>query len=115
MRQAGLICRRKRRTVHTIDAKHSYQLYPNLVKGLQVEAPNRWWVSDLTYVRLPEGEVFLACMLDVYSRTGIGWSLSRRIDAQFPLQAPEMALAKPQVSAGLIHYSDRGRQYWSNG
>jgi putative transposase len=94
MRQVGLTCRRKRRTVHTTDSKHSYQIYPNLVKGLQVEAPNRCWVADLTYVRLPEGFVYLACILDVYSRKCIGWSLSRRIDAQLPLQALEIALAQ---------------------
>src|SRR6266566_1855322 len=114
MRQAGLTCRRKRRMVHTTDSNHSYQVYPNLVKGLQVEAPNRYWVADLTYVRLPEGFVYLACLLDVYSRTCIGWSLSRRMDAQLPLQALEMALAQRQVSVGLIHHSDRGRQYCSN-
>lgn len=114
MRQAGLLCRRKRRTVHTTDSKQSYQIYPNLVKGLQVEAPNRCWVADLTYVRLPEGFVYLACLLDVYSRKCIGWSLSRRIDAQLPLQALEMALAQRQVPVGLIHHSDRGRQYRSN-
>jgi transposase InsO family protein len=114
MRQAGLTCRRKRRTVHTTDSKHSYQIYPNLVKGLQVEAPNRCWVADLTYVRLPEGFVYLACILDLYSRKCIGWSLSRRIDAQLPLQALEMALAQRQISSGLIHHSDRGRQYCSN-
>ena len=110
MRQAGLTCRRKRRTVHTTDSNHSYHIYPNLVKGLQVEAPNRCWVADLTYVRLPEGEVFLACLLDVYSRKCIGWGLSRHIDAQLPLQALEMALAQRVVPVGLIHHSDRGRQ-----
>jgi putative transposase len=73
--------------VHTTDSRHSYQVYPNLVKGLQVEALNRCWVADLTYVRLPEGFVYLACLLDIYSRTCIGWSLSRRMDAQLPLQA----------------------------
>jgi transposase InsO family protein len=71
-------------------------------------------VADLTYVRLPEGEVFLACLLEVSSRTCICWSLSRRIDAQLPLQALEMALAQRVVSAGLIHHSDRGKQSCSN-
>ena len=100
--------------MHTTDSKHSYQIYPNLVIRLQVEAPNRCWVADLTYVRLPEGFVYLACLLDVYSRKCIGWSLSRRIDAQLPLQALEMALAQRQVPIGLIPHSDRGRQYCSN-
>jgi putative transposase len=114
MRQAGLTCRRKRRTVHTTDSNHSYQVYPNLVKGLQIEAPNRCWVADLTYVRLPEGFVYLACLLDVYSRKCIGWSLARRMDAQLPLQALEMALESRQILQGLIHHSDRGRQYCSH-
>ena len=95
--------------MHTTDSKHSYQIYPNLVKGLQVEASNRCWVADLTYVRLPEGFVYLACILDLYSRKCIGWSLSRRIDAQLPLQALEMALAGRQVSAGLIHHVFPGK------
>ncbi len=85
-----------------------------MVKGLQVEAPNRCWVADLTYVRLPEGFVYLACLLDVYSRKCIGWSLSRRIDAQLPLQALEMAIAQRVIPAGLIHHSDRRRQYCSH-
>ncbi len=71
-------------------------------------------VVDLTYVRLPEGFVYLACLLDVYSRTYIGWSLSRCIDAQLPLQALEMALAQRVVPTGLIHHFDRGRQYCSH-
>ncbi len=109
-----MICRRKRRTVHTTDSKHSYQIYPNLVKGLLVEATNRCWVADPTYVRLPEGFVYLACLLDVYSRKCIGWSLSLHIDTQLPLQALEMALAQRAVPAGLIHHFDRGRQFCSN-
>lgn len=113
MRQAGLTCRLKRRRVRTTDSDHSYFTYPNLIKGFQVEALNRCWVADLTYVRLPEGFVYLACLLDAYSRKCIGWSLSRQIDAQLPLQALEMALQERKVSPGLIHHSDRGRQYCS--
>jgi putative transposase len=120
--QAGLACHATRWFDLQAQATHgAYNrfetqptwVYPNLVKGLQVEAPNRCWVSDLTYVRLPEGFVYLACILDLYSRKCIGWSLSRRIDAQLPLQALEMALTQRQVAAGLIHHSDRGRQYCS--
>ena len=74
------------------------------MKGLQVEAPNRCWVADSTYVRLPEGFVYLACILDIYSHKCIGWSLSRSIDVQLPLQALEMAWAQRQVSSGLYQY-----------
>lgn len=97
-----------------VKRQQCFQHAPYLVKGLQVEAPNRCWVADLAYVHLPEGFVYLACLLDVYSRKCIGWSLSRRIDAQLPLQALEMALAQREVPIELIHHSDRGRQYCSH-
>jgi putative transposase len=113
MRQAGLSCRLKRHRVRTTDSRHSYYTYPNLIKEREIEALNRCWVADLTYVRLPEDFVYLACLLDVYSRKCIGWSLSRRMDAQLPLQALEMALQERSISPGLIHHSDRGRQYCS--
>jgi len=100
MRQAYLLCHRKRRTVHTTDSRHSYQVYPNLVKGLQVEAPNRCWVADLTYMRLPEGFVYLVCLLDMFSRKCIGWDLSRRIDAQLPLQSLEMVYENAEGATG---------------
>lgn len=85
MRQAGLTCRPKRHRVRTTNSRHSYYTYPNLIKGIQVEAPNRCWVADFTYVRLPESFVYLACLLDAYSRKCIGWSLSRQMDTQLPL------------------------------
>ena len=110
MRQAGLTCRRKPRYVHTTDSKHGEPVSPNLIKELPIEALNQCWVADLTYVRLPEGFVYLACLLDAYSRKCIGWSLARKMDSSLPLQALEMALAQRQVAAGLIHHSDRGRQ-----
>jgi putative transposase len=113
MQQTGLTCRRKPRYVHTTDSKHGEPVYANLIKDLAIEAPNHCWVADLTYVHLPEGFVYLACLLDAYSRKCIGWSLARRMDSSLPLQALEMALAKRQVAPGLIHHSDRGRQYCS--
>jgi putative transposase len=78
-----------------------------------IESLNQCWVADLTYVHLPEGFVYLACVLDAYSRKCLGWSLSRKMDSSLPLQALEMALAQRQVTSGLIHHSDRGRQYCS--
>ena len=89
MQQAGLICRRKPRYVHTTDSNHSEPIYANLIKDLHIEAPNQCWVADLTYVRLPEGFVYLACLLDAYSRKCIGWCLSRKMDSNLPLQALE--------------------------
>jgi putative transposase len=113
MQQAGLICRRKPRYVHTTDSNHSEPIYANLIKDLHIEAPHQCWVADLTYVRLPEGCVYLACLLDAYSRKCIGWCLSRKMDSNLPLQALEMALAERLIAPGFIHHSDRGRQYCS--
>jgi putative transposase len=113
MREVGLTCRRKPRYVHTTDSKHGEPVYPNLIKDLPIEALNQCWVADLTYVRLPEGFVYLACILDAYSRKCLGWSLSRKMESSLPLQALEMALGERQVPPGLIHHSDRGRQYCS--
>jgi transposase InsO family protein len=92
MQQESLTCRRKSRFVHTTDSKHSEPVYANLIKDLSVEALNQCWVADLSYVRLPEGFVYLACLLDAYSRKCIGWSLSRSLDSSLPFQALEMAL-----------------------
>jgi putative transposase len=110
MRQAGLTCRRKPRYVHTADSKHGEPVYPNVIKDLPIEALNQCWVADLTYVRLPEGFVYLACILDAYSRTCLGWGLSCKMESSLPLQALEMAFGERQVAPGLIHHSDRGRQ-----
>lgn len=111
MREEALLCRHKRRFVHTTDSRHRYQVYPNLVQGMQVEAPDTVWVADLTYIRLPSTFAYLACVLDAYSRKCVGWKLSKRIDAQLTVEALEMALASREVSPGLIHHSDRGVQY----
>ena len=113
MREEGLLCRPRRGFVRTPDSKHGYPVYPNLVKGLQPEAPNVVWVADITYIRLPRGFVYLATILDSYSRKCIGWKLSKHIDARLALEALEQALATREVRPGLIHHSDRGVQYAS--
>ncbi len=111
MREEGLLCRHKRRFVHTTDSRHRYQVYPNLVQGMQVQAPDTVWVADLTYIRLPSTFAYLACVLDAYSRKCVGWKVSKRIDAQLTVDALDMALATREVSPELIHHSDRGVQY----
>ena len=113
MKEEGLLCRHKRRFVHTTDSHHHYQVYPNLLGAMQVEAPDTVWVADLTYIRLPSSFAYLACVLDAYSRKCVGWKLSKRIDAQLALDALDMALATREVGPGLIHHSDRGVQYAS--
>lgn len=109
MRQAGLRGLRKPRYVHTTDSNHGEPVYANLIKDLAIQTPHQCWVADLTFVRLPEGFAYLACLLDAYSPKCIGWSLARRMESNLPLQALEMALARRQVAEGLIHHSDRGR------
>ncbi len=113
MREESLLCRHKRRFVHTTDSHHGYEVYPNLVQGMKLEAPDTVWVADLTYIRLPSTFAYLACVLDAYSRKCVGWKLSKRINAQLALDALDMTLATREVSPGLIHHSDRGVQYAS--
>lgn len=113
MREESLLCQLKRHFVHTTDSQHRYQVYPNLIKGMTIEAPDMVWVADLTYIRLPSTFVYLAAILDAYSRKCVGWKLSKRIDTQLTLGALEAAFTTRNVTAGLIHHSDRGVQYAS--
>ena len=108
MREESLLCHLKRQFVPTTDSHHPFQVYPNLVKGLQVDAPDVLWVADITYIRLLSSFVHLAAVLDAYSRKCVGWNLSKRIDTQLALGALEKALATRDVRPGLIHHSDRG-------
>ncbi len=114
MREESLLCHLKRQFVPTTDSHHPFQVYPNLVQGLQVDAPDVLWVADITYIRLLSSFVYLAAVLDAYSRKCVGWTLSKRIDTQLALGALEKALATRDVRPGLIHHSDRGVQYASS-
>jgi len=111
MREDNLLCLRKRRFIKTTDSEHGFSNYPNLTTGLKVDGTDRLWVSDITYIRLQGEFVYLAVILDAYSRRVIGWELSRRIDTELTLAALQMALQKRTVRPGLIHHSDRGVQY----
>lgn len=113
MRQESLLCQLKRRFLVTTDAAHGLPTYPNLLAETTLSAPNQAWVADITYIRLPTTFVYLACVLDAYSRRCVGWKLSRQIDTQLTLAALEMALTQRQPPLGLIHHSDRGVQYAS--
>jgi transposase InsO family protein len=108
MRKMGLLRPVKRRKVRTTDSQHQYLRYPNLVKDLKTTYPDQVWVSDITYIRLHDGFVYLAIILDVFTRAIRGWCLSRTIDQQLALEALRAAL---QGSAPLIHHSDQGLQY----
>ena len=111
LRQDNLLCMRRQAFVRTTDSNHSLPVYPNLARGLAVSNINQLWVSDITYIRLRREFVYLAVILDAYSRRCIGWALSRHIDTQLTLKALRMALANRTVPPGLVHHSDRGVQY----
>lgn len=113
MREESLLCHIKRHFVHTTDSHHHFPIYPNLVNGYTPDAPDVIWVADLTYIRLRSEFVYLATILDAYSRRCIGWNLSTRIDTNLALGALEEAIATRDIKPGLIHHSDRGVQYAS--
>ena len=112
-REEALLCQLKRRFVVTTDSAHGYRTYPNLLAGLVLDRLDRAWVADITYIRLPTTFVYLACVLDAYSRRCVGWKLARQIDTRLTVAALEMAIDLRQPSRGLIHHSDRGVQYAS--
>jgi putative transposase len=113
MREESLLCHLKRHFMHTTDSHHAYPVYPNLVHGRTPDAPDVIWVADLTYMRLLSEFVYLATILDAYSRTCVGWNVSTRLDTNLTMGALEEALATRDIKAGLIHHSDRGVQYAS--
>lgn len=104
----------KKRFVHTTDSKHGHRVYPNLIKGKEINNVNQVWASDFTYIRIENGFVYLAVILDLYSRKVIGWGISKRIDAKLAMSALAMAIARRQPGVGVIHHSDRGVQYLSD-
>lgn len=101
----------KRRFVRTTDSRHGFRVYENRIKALSLNRINQVWASDITYIRIQNGFVFLAVILDLYSRKVIGWSISKRIDQALTLNALKMALARRNPPRGVIHHSDRGVQY----
>jgi transposase InsO family protein len=111
MREQSLQCQIKRRWVKTTDSEHGYRVYPNLLKGLEVSGRNQVWVADITYIRIVTGFLYLAVVLDLFSRKVIGWALSEQINAELTLAGLRMALAERGAVNGCIHHSDRGVQY----
>ena len=114
MREDNLLCIRKRKFVVTTDSNHTRRIYPNLAEGLILTAPDQLWRADITYIRLRDEFVFLAVILDAYSRRVIGWALDRTMEDELTLTALRMALSRRAVQAGLVHHSDRGSQYASH-
>jgi transposase InsO family protein len=111
MRQDNLLCRRKRSFIATTDSAHALKVFPNLARDLVLTAVDQLWVADITYIRLPREFVYLAVVLDAFSRRVIGWALDRHLTTEVTLQALQQALATRTVTASLVHHSDRGVQY----
>lgn len=114
MREDNLLCVRKRKFVVTTDSNHTRKVYPNLARQMVLTGVDQLWVADITYIRLESEFVYLAVILDAYSRRVIGWALGRTLEDELTLAALRMALARRTVQPGLVHHSDRGSQYASN-
>jgi len=113
MREDNLLCVRKRKFVITTDSNHGRTVYPNLARELVLTGVNQLWIADLTYIRLREEFVFLAAILDAFSRRVVGWALDRHLDDELTLAALRMAIQHRSPLTGLVHHSDRGSQYAS--
>jgi len=113
MREDNLLCVRRRKFLVTTDSNHGRQVYPNQARALVLSGVNQLWIADLTYIRLREEFVFLAAILDAFSRRVVGWALDRRLDDELTLTALRMALEHRSPPPGLVHHSDRGVQYAS--
>lgn len=114
MKQDNLLAARRRKFVTTTDSDHDFVVYPNLAEQLIVTDVNQLWVADITYVRLLREFVYLAVVLDAFSRRVVGWALGRSLQTSLPLAALESAFLSRQPRPGLVHHSDRGSQYASN-
>lgn len=114
MKQDNLLAVRRRKFVTTTDSDHDFVVHPNLAEQLIVTDVNQLWVADITYIRLLREFVYLAVVLDAFSRRAVGWALDRSLQTFLPLAALESAIRSRQPRAGLVHHSDRGSQYASN-
>lgn len=116
MRAAGIRAKTVKKYKATTDSKHTLPVAANLLaRQFTVSHPNRVWVADITYIRTGEGWLYLAAVLDLYSRQIVGWGMSDRIDGELARSALSQALAQRRPLPGLIHHSDRGKQYAAAG
>jgi len=114
MRHAGISARRRRRFRATTDSRHAMPVAPNvLARTFKAPAPNVAWVTDITYVWTREGWLYLAVILDLFSRRVVGWAMRESLSRELALDALDMALRSRRPSSGLLHHSDRGSQYAS--
>jgi putative transposase len=115
MRADNLLCLRKKSFTTTTDSRHSFTVYPNLVPALIITGIDQLWVADITYIRVQREFIYLAVILDAFSRRCIGWHLDRTLEADLATSALKMAVASRMIQPGLVHHSDRGVQYASTG
>jgi len=111
MREHGLQPKVRRRYVATTDSDHGQPIFPNLAKDTVVDGPDQLWVADITYVAIAVGFVYVAVILDAWSRRVIGYAISRSIDTRLTIAALNAAIERRKPSQGCIHHSDRGSQY----
>ena len=114
LREDNLLCVRKRKFVVTTNSNHGLRVYPNLARDMVLTGVDQLWRADITYIRLREEFVYLAVILDAFSRRVIGWALSRNMDDDLTLTTLRMAIRQRGVQPGLVHHSDRGSQYASH-
>lgn len=111
MRENDLQPKQRRRFVATTDSDHESPLFPDLAKDMVVDGPNQLWVADITYIAIATGFVYLAAILDAWSRRVVGYAISRSVDARLTLAALKAAIQARQPPKGCVHHSDRGSQY----
>jgi putative transposase len=111
MKENGLTVRPRRRFIATTDSNHDGPIFPNLAKNIVPTNLNQLWVADITYIVIASGFVYLAAILDAWSRRVVGYAIGKRIDARLALAALRAAIAVRRPPAGCIHHSDRGSQY----
>lgn len=114
LRDDNLLAVRMRKFVATTDSKHGFKVYSNMAQYVKVEAINQLWVADITYIRLGREFVYLAVVLDVFSRKVVGWALGRSMNTVLPLTALNRAIESRNPPPGMLHHSDQGTQYASN-
>jgi putative transposase len=111
MREDNLLCLRRRKFVVTTDSDHQHRVYPNVAGDMKLTAVNQLWVADITYIRLETEFVYLAVILDAFSRRVVGWALDRTLETGLVIAALHQALEDRRPSPGVVHHSDRGVQY----
>jgi transposase InsO family protein len=116
MRGMGLAARRRRRFRRTTDSRHAFPIAPNLLeRNFTAEAPDRVWLADLTYIWTAQGWLYLAAVLDLYTRRVVGWAMADHLRHELTLAALDMAIVRQRPAPGLVHHADRGVQYAAHG